>query len=316
MSEEKNNNGSSKNILVADGNGTITDMIKEYLKESYQLLETKTGKETLSITEKYYPCDSHCTNESDNEENVLPEYNKSCEKRDLSMVILGTEFPDSTGLELIKNLRKKYHKYCLPIILCTPDNDYNTIMEALENGVSDYMVTPFTKDLLASKIDKMGYRYTDEEVERAEVIAGVPFFNGVPAAEVAYIFRKCSETIYLEPGETVCDQDDENYDIYILEEGKCDVFFNRKKVADLIAVDTVGEMGFIEKKKRSATVLATEPVKIIVLKEGPLEVFLNEERAISERIGRNIIFSLNERIKRSNTLIQGLKSMAEDFFRH
>ncbi|MDP6626198.1 MAG: hypothetical protein QGG87_07145, partial [Nitrospinota bacterium] len=69
-------------------------------------------------------------------------------------------------------------------------------------------------------------------------------------------------------------------------------------------------MGFIEEKKRSATVTATKLSKVIVFKKKPFDEFLNEDRAISEIICKNVISTLSDRIKTSNSLIEQLKVLS------
>jgi len=299
-------------VLVADISNTVRMLIRKYLDKNYDVVEATSGSEIFSIVDKYHSCDSCCVREGGME--AMPRHGSSaCDEKDLSLVILCMEFPDYTAFQISEKLRKKCHKKCLPILLNTSSNKRDVITEALECGINDFIVKPFPPELLLSKIRKLERDIPIRDQEMSEMIARIPFFRGVPDSQVAYLLNTCSRMVEKETGDTVCIQNEKNFDLYILMEGKCNVLYNEKKVAEIKPIDTIGEMGFIGERPRSATVVAALPSKIIVLDKARFDDYLNEERAISETICKNIIFSLNERIKKSNDLVKKLKIMAEEY---
>lgn len=217
--------------------------------------------------------------------------------------------PDCNGFEVATQLRKKYSKKKLPIIINTSYNKHEDILKAMEVGINDYIVKPFPKELLLSKIHKLEREISGDNIKLSKEISKIPFFKGVPESQVAYALNTCSETIRKEKGDIICKQNEQNHDLSILMEGNCDVLFNNKKVSEIHAVDIIGEMGFLEEKGRSATVVATGPSKLIVFKKEPFENFLNDDRAISEIICKNVIHTLSERIKKSNEFIEKLTTL-------
>ena len=63
------------------------------------------------------------------------------------LIILDIGLPDKTGLELLLELRAWFHN---PIIMLSVMDQESAIVEALDNGASDYVTKPFrTNELLA-----------------------------------------------------------------------------------------------------------------------------------------------------------------------
>ncbi len=273
-----------KKILVADNSHTIRLVIQKYLKDKYEVIEAENGKEAVALG--------------------------GCE--DIFMTLISYEFEDFNGYEIITKIRKKFDAKTLPIIFNTSHNKRGDILRALDAGANDYILKPFPKELLISKIHKLERSIPVRDIKQSQIIAKIPFFHGVPESQVAFAINTCSETIKMKRGEIICRQDDKNQDLFVLIEGKCDVIFNDKKVSEILAVDSIGEIGFLEGKNRSATVVATEVSKLIVFKKELFDEFLNEDRAISEIICKNVIHTLGERIKRSNSLIEQLKALAHE----
>lgn len=302
MSDAKSQ-GVRKKVLVADISATVRRLIINYLKDEYAVLEADSAAEVTELIQKAHECDSSCL-----KQDVPPPADG---KGRIGLIVLGLEMGDENAFEIIKHLRKKHSKRCLPVILSTSNNDRETVLEAIKDGINDIAVKPFPKEYIISKIHKLEHEVHPENIRISEIVSKIPFFNGVPEAQVAYILSTCSETVLREPGEAVCHQDEEKYDLFILLEGRCEVFFNQRKVGDVLPVDTIGEMGFVAHSKRSATVKAAVTSKVVILDKKKFDAYLNEERAVSEMILKNIILSLNERIKKSNALINKLKSIAE-----
>jgi CRP-like cAMP-binding protein len=314
MAEKKNGEGFKK-IIVADISHTVRLLTKKYLEGKYDVLEAKSGQDIFSLLSKNHACDSHCLvgRGPEKEIQALPERNSSCRQKNVEMIILCMEFPDATSFEIAEKIRKKFHSKCLPILLSTSSNKREIINSALECGINDFIVKPFPKELLLSKINKLERDIPLQDLEMSEMIAKIPTFRGVPPSQVAFALSTCGKTLMKKKGESICEEGEENFDLYILLEGKCSVLFQGKKVADINPIDTIGEMGFFGEQKRSATVVASEPSKVIVLNKELFDEYLNEERAVSETMCKNIILSLNDRIKKSNEMVKKLKIMAEEY---
>jgi CheY-like chemotaxis protein len=303
-----------KKILIADISPTVRRLMHGYLKDEFNVVEAETGKEILDLVADLHDCDSHCMGGiKPGDPNALPAQTESCRKKGLDVIIMGYELSDHTASDITKAIRKKYHKLCLPVIISTSTNSRDTIISALDAGANDVIVKPFPKELLLSKMRKLEHAMSVENMQMSEKVANIPFFHGVPVSQVSYLLHTCGEMVAKGIGDVVCKQDDDNHDLFILLDGKCEVMYNGRKVGDIFPIDTVGEMGFVAHGKRSATVMAAIPSQVFVLDQQKFERYLNEERAISEMILRNIILSLNERIKKSNSMINKLKAITDEY---
>ena len=70
------------------------------------------------------------------------------------MVLTDWNMPGKTGLEVIQAIRAQDAK--VPIIMVTTEAEKARVMQAIQAGVSDYLVKPFTADTLREKLTKHG----------------------------------------------------------------------------------------------------------------------------------------------------------------
>ncbi len=73
---------------------------------------------------------------------------------DFDLVLTDWNMPGKNGLEVTQEIRKKDDK--IPIIMVTTEAEKSRVMEAIEAGVSDYLVKPFTAETLREKLEKHG----------------------------------------------------------------------------------------------------------------------------------------------------------------
>lgn len=68
------------------------------------------------------------------------------------VVLTDWNMPRMDGLELLQELRKRNRE--IPIIMITTEAERSRVVQAIQYGVSDYLVKPFTPDGLREKIEK------------------------------------------------------------------------------------------------------------------------------------------------------------------
>jgi len=73
----------------------------------------------------------------------------------VDMLLTDWNMPNMDGLTLVKAVRANPATAGLPIIMVTSEGARDEVMEALAAGVNDYIVKPFTKDILAEKVRGM-----------------------------------------------------------------------------------------------------------------------------------------------------------------
>jgi len=73
---------------------------------------------------------------------------------DFDLVLTDWNMQGKTGLEVTQNIRARDAN--VPIIMVTTEAEKSRVLEAVQAGVSDYLVKPFTADTLREKLEKHG----------------------------------------------------------------------------------------------------------------------------------------------------------------
>ncbi len=73
---------------------------------------------------------------------------------EFEMVLTDWNMPGKTGLEVVQDIRARDAN--VPIIMITTEAEKGRVMQAIQAGVSDYLVKPFTADTLREKLEKHG----------------------------------------------------------------------------------------------------------------------------------------------------------------
>lgn len=70
-------------------------------------------------------------------------------------VVSDWNMPNMTGLDLLKAIRSDGALKSIPVLMVTAEAKQENIVEAVQAGVSNYIVKPFTAETLKEKIDKI-----------------------------------------------------------------------------------------------------------------------------------------------------------------
>jgi len=70
------------------------------------------------------------------------------------IVLTDWNMPGKTGLEVVQEIRAQDAN--IPIIMVTTEAEKERVLQAIQAGVSDYLVKPFTADTLREKLEKHG----------------------------------------------------------------------------------------------------------------------------------------------------------------
>ncbi|MDK9693579.1 MAG: response regulator [Sulfurimonas sp.] len=74
------------------------------------------------------------------------------ENPDINMLITDWNMPEMNGLELVKKVRADERFKDLPIIMVTTEGGKAEVITALKAGVNNYIVKPFTPQVLKEKL--------------------------------------------------------------------------------------------------------------------------------------------------------------------
>ncbi|NPA53422.1 MAG: response regulator [Aquificae bacterium] len=70
-------------------------------------------------------------------------------------VVTDWNMPNMTGLELVQEIRKDPELKDLPVLMVTAEAKKENVLMAIKAGVNNYIVKPFTAEVLKEKMEKI-----------------------------------------------------------------------------------------------------------------------------------------------------------------
>lgn len=70
-------------------------------------------------------------------------------------VVSDWNMPNMTGIELLKNVRSDPELKDLPFLMVTAEAEKEKVIEAIKAGVNNYIIKPFTAEILKEKMEKI-----------------------------------------------------------------------------------------------------------------------------------------------------------------
>ncbi len=116
---------SNENILVVDDDPDIREVLKDRLESlGYVVQAAADGKEALKVLEKQNP----------------------------QLILLDIEMPAMSGLEILKEIRKR--ELDITVIMITAYGTIERAVEAMKEGAYDFIPKPFEPDHVALAVRK------------------------------------------------------------------------------------------------------------------------------------------------------------------
>jgi len=79
---------------------------------------------------------------------------KTSEKMDIALV--DWNMPEMNGYEFVCAVRKEDAYKDLPLMMVTTETEMSQVIKALEAGANEYVMKPFTKEMITEKLTLMG----------------------------------------------------------------------------------------------------------------------------------------------------------------
>lgn len=94
--------------------------------------------------------------EADDGATALPQIDSAIELGEpFEFVISDWNMPNMSGLDFLKKLRAREDTKKLPFLMITAEAEQSNVITAVQAGVSNYIVKPFSAQTLKEKIDKI-----------------------------------------------------------------------------------------------------------------------------------------------------------------
>jgi CRP-like cAMP-binding protein len=117
----------------------------------------------------------------------------------------------------------------------------------------------------------------------AKRLEDIPLFAGLSRKERDQVAR-WSDEIDVEAGYHLLDQGRFPHEFFVIEEGTVEVTKDGDHLADLGPGDFFGEIAIVEHDRRTATVVATTPLRAIVMFAPEFATMAEDMPAVAERI--------------------------------
>lgn len=117
--------------LVADDSRAVRMILVRTLKQlGYEVQEAANGREALEAIE--------------------------AGNSGVKLLLADWNMPEINGLDLLKRLRRNPALSSLAVVMVTTETEIEHIAEALEAGANEYVMKPFTQDILVEKLQLAG----------------------------------------------------------------------------------------------------------------------------------------------------------------
>ena len=114
-------------VLSVDDSSIIRKIIRSSVEVlNYSLLEASSGNEALSILLK--------------------------EHESIKFILLDWNMPGMNGLEFLRIIKKDNVYRNIPVMMVTTEGEKDNIVKAVQAGVANYLLKPFTSEELTKKV--------------------------------------------------------------------------------------------------------------------------------------------------------------------
>ncbi|HJP33855.1 MAG TPA: response regulator [Candidatus Latescibacteria bacterium] len=141
---------------------------------------------------------------------------------------------------------------------------------------------------------------TSKEKLLIQVLRKIPIFKGLSPSQVKKILGLCQNKAY-EPGEHVCDSGTKPDEMFVLLSGELAIITPEGlKVATILPVTTVGEMGVITGQPRVASVEVSKPSALFLIHKAQFDAVLRDDEDMQAKVFRAIIDVLSGKLSNDN----------------
>lgn len=81
---------------------------------------------------------------------------EACSAKMPDAILLDWNMPVMSGIEFLRELRKKKDGNRPVVVFCTTENDMSHIKEAIGAGANEYIMKPFDSDIIQAKFSQVG----------------------------------------------------------------------------------------------------------------------------------------------------------------
>jgi len=117
--------------MIVDDSKAIRMILSKTLEEvGFEVCQAANGEEALSVFER--------------------------ENGSISLALVDWNMPLMNGLEFVRRLRSDPRYASVRLMMVTTETEVEQMVQALEAGANEYVMKPFTKEIIADKLRLLG----------------------------------------------------------------------------------------------------------------------------------------------------------------
>jgi two-component system chemotaxis response regulator CheY len=117
--------------MVVDDSRAIRMILEKIMTSlGYQVCQAANGKEAIQVLEREHP--------------------------GVSLILIDWNMPEMNGLELVKFVRANARFASVLLMMVTTETQVEQMTAALEAGANEYVMKPFTEDIISEKLRLLG----------------------------------------------------------------------------------------------------------------------------------------------------------------
>jgi two-component system chemotaxis response regulator CheY len=117
-------------ILVVDDSAVIRKVARRILESlNFRVIEAENGSKALDCCAETMP----------------------------DAVLLDAHMPTMDGIQFLRALRRKPGGADPKVFFCTTENDLSSLARAIHAGANGFILKPFDKNVIESKLEEMGF---------------------------------------------------------------------------------------------------------------------------------------------------------------
>lgn len=120
----------AKALVVDDSRAIRTILSKMLVGLGFDVCQASNGREGLDVLEKEFP--------------------------NISLVLADWNMPEMNGIEFVQKLRADDRFASVVVMMVTTETHFEHMTLALESGVNEYVMKPFTKEMITEKLQLLG----------------------------------------------------------------------------------------------------------------------------------------------------------------
>jgi MFS superfamily sulfate permease-like transporter len=232
----------------------------------------------------------------------------------IALDLRGISDIDVSGATILENIIAKSGGWKKELLLCeVPTAHHNIIRTVVRKAVKSEEPIKSDLDAALEWMEEKSLHLHSDKRAQADVLdlRDIDFLAGIDDADLDRLGAFLSRRDFAK-GETICSEGEDGDRMWLLAKGSVSVRLmlgdgkGYRRITSLARGTTLGEMALVEAARRSATVVADEPVICYELRRGDFDRLLAEHPQLATKLLANLSRELARRLRKTSDDLRNL----------